>query len=75
MFITSLLMTGFAQLGRIAVSGWCNEAESSLPLAGLGLAPSLSQRYRLRSLRPLDQNRNVSRALLPPHADAQLIDE
>ena len=63
--------TGFTISGRLATGVClCNEADSSSPLAGLGLALSSSRGFRPSRLGCPD--RHVSRASLPPHAVARL---
>ena len=69
-FVASPPMSGFAISGRLAVHHWCNEVESSS--LALGLTTSPSGRNHLPSPDRIRPDRNVSRALLPPHAEAQL---
>ena len=71
--ITSPQITGFNISGSLAIGKQRNEAESSS--LALGLAPSSSGRDHPPSPNHGGFDRNVSHALLPPHAEARLIDE
>ena len=68
--VSSPPIPGFAIFGRLANRQWRNEAESSSLV--LGLATSLSDGYHPPSPFAIAKDRSVSRALLPPHATAQL---